>query len=286
MAALLAGAVGTDVGAALEAGLGGREQRGQRAHLFALRDELVRDPHHQAVEQRRRGTLQVRRGVAGVRGQALHGRALTAQSPVELQREEQVRQLRLSVRAPAEVVAVAVQVVEGDPAHLVRGARERHDTRVLAALHRVQEQRGEQEVPEVVGAELKLEAVRRAMSRRRHHARVVDQQVEPVVGGLEALGKAAHGLQAREIELLELHLSVRHGGADLVHRFVSLVEVAAGEDHARARARELTRRDQPEPAVRPSDDRDAPALIRDVLGGPALGHSSTLTGATGLDQLW
>ena len=35
----------------------------------------------------------------------------------------------------------------------------------------------EREVPEVVGAELKLEAIRSARRRRHHDARVVDEQV-------------------------------------------------------------------------------------------------------------
>ena len=62
-----------------------------------------------------RGALEVGGRVAGVRGEALDGRARRAQPPVELEREQQVGELRLPVGAPAEVAAVAVQVVEGDP---------------------------------------------------------------------------------------------------------------------------------------------------------------------------
>jgi hypothetical protein len=221
-----------------------------------------------------------------VRGEALDRGALAAQPPVQLEREEQVRQLRLSVGVPAEVATIAVEIVERDAAHLVRGARERHDSGILAPLHQLQQERGQQEVAEVVGAELKLEAVGRPASRRRHHAGVIDQQVEPVVGRSVTLGEAAHRLQAREVELLELHLSVRDRGADLLDRGVSLVEVATGHHHGRPGACQLPRRHEPESAVGASDDRVAPGLVRDVLGGPAVGHGLTLTGGNWSRPVW
>src|SRR5919199_539280 len=61
-------------------------------------------------------------------------------------------------------------------------------------------------VAEVVGAEVELEAVGRAAARRSHDAGVVDQEVEPVVLQLEALGEQAHRGEVREVELLELGL--------------------------------------------------------------------------------
>ena len=113
VAALLAEAVRADVGAALEAGLGGGVERGQRAHLGALGDHRVADPSpggRPAAARRTAGWSPRSRGGRP----ALDGRARGAQPPVQLEREQQVGELRLPVGAPAEVVAVAVQVVEGD----------------------------------------------------------------------------------------------------------------------------------------------------------------------------
>jgi hypothetical protein len=68
----------------------------------------------------------------------------------------------------------------------------------------LEQQVGEREVAEVVGAELQLEALRGASERRRHHAGVVDQQVElPVPRG----GELAHRLEARQIELAYVGLA-------------------------------------------------------------------------------
>ena len=62
---------------------------------------------------------------------------------------------------------------------------------------------------EVVGAELELEAVRGLSARRRHHARVVDQQVDLRMTLPHPLGKRPDRIEIREIEQLELELSAR-----------------------------------------------------------------------------
>ena len=49
---------------------------------------------------------------------------------------------------------------------------------VGAGGERVEQQAGEREVAEVVGAELELEAVGGLAARRHHHPGVVDQQVD------------------------------------------------------------------------------------------------------------
>ena len=69
------------------------------------------------------------------------------------------------------------------PAHVVRRARHAHDARGLRAQQRGQQVRGQREVAEVVDAELHLEAVHGAALGNRHHAGVVHQDVDPVVGG-------------------------------------------------------------------------------------------------------
>jgi len=69
-------------------------------------------------------------------------------------------------------------------------------------------------VAEVVRAELELEPVGRAAPRRGHHTGIVDEEVEALVTAPETLGERSHGVQAREIELLDLELRPRQGGLD------------------------------------------------------------------------
>src|SRR5437870_5361757 len=97
-------------------------------------------------------------------------RAGGAQAAVKLEHEEQVRQLRLAVGAPTAVVALPLEVVEVDPARAVRAAAHSHHPRVVSASHRLDEQAGEGEVAQVIGAELELEAVCGQPPRRGHYA--------------------------------------------------------------------------------------------------------------------
>ena len=62
---------------------------------------------------------------------------------------------------------------------------------------------------EVVDAELQLEALPGAALRRDHDSRVVDQQVEAIDAGAEALGEGAHVIEVGEVERAELDLRVR-----------------------------------------------------------------------------
>ena len=75
----------------------------------------------------------------------------------------------------------------------------------------LEQQVGEREVAEVVGAELQLEAVGGTLERRDHDAGVVDEQVELAV---PRAGELAHGGEAREVELANLDVAghLRGGG--------------------------------------------------------------------------
>ena len=107
--------------------------------------------------------------------------------------EHQVRQLGLPVRAPPAVTAVLpVEVVQVDPSHPVRAARQRDD----AVGDLGEQQAGQREVAEVVGAELALEAVRGRRWGRAMIAGVVDQNVDAVDG----VGERADRRQVGQVE--------------------------------------------------------------------------------------
>ena len=70
-----------------------------------------------------------------------------------------------------------------------------------------QQQAGQREVAEVVGAELQLEAVGGA-ARDRHHAGVVDQDVEVA---LQLVGEPAHRREVGEVEAAHVEVAVQLG---------------------------------------------------------------------------
>ena len=103
--------------------------------------------------------------------------------PLQFVGEQQVGELGLAVGADPAVAGLPLQVVEADSARAKRWptlltVTIREPARGQQA---VEQQPGEREVAEVVGAELQLEAVLGRRLRREHHAGVVDQQVDGVV---------------------------------------------------------------------------------------------------------
>jgi len=126
-----------------------------------------------------------------------------------------------------------------------------------------QEQVRERERPEVIRADLHLEAVRRAPLGQRHDAGVVDEDVERAV---PAGGERAHGAEIGEVERAHL------GGAG--HRRsggLAACGVAHREHDAGAGTRELARDDRAETAVGAGHDSDAAGHVGEVGGGPSGG---------------
>jgi hypothetical protein len=87
-----------------------------------------------------------------------------------------------------------------------RARGQTHDARRRAPTQRGDEQTGEQEVPEMVGRELELPALRCARERTRHDARVVDQDVQLGVALQVALCEATNALWRGELDLADLDL--------------------------------------------------------------------------------
>src|SRR3954453_9987724 len=87
-------------------------------------------------------------------------RGARPQPPVKLQAEDQVRQLRLRIRATRIVASLCIQIVEVQLASFVRDRRHRHHaTRRLAQERRKQEP-CQRKMAKMVGAELYLETLR------------------------------------------------------------------------------------------------------------------------------
>ena len=68
----------------------------------------------------------------------------------------------------------------------------------------------EQEVAEVVGAELRLEAVDGGALRAGHHPGVADEHVEHRVVLQEAVGEGADAGQVGQVELAQVEVGVGH----------------------------------------------------------------------------
>ena len=66
----------------------------------------------------------------------------------------------------------------------------------------------------MVGAELKLEPIGGFAPRGRHHAGVVQQQVQALVAGAKPPGEVSDRGEAPEVELGKLDLGVRRNGAN------------------------------------------------------------------------
>ncbi len=135
---------------------GGREQRRPGALVAALGEQRLPIAISAVLERVAGAALQLRRGVARMRGDRADRRAGLGEAALELEHEQQVGQLGLAVGGPALVGApLPVEVLEVDLAHPVRAGGDLDD----AVGDVVEQQPGEREVAEVVGADLGLEAV-------------------------------------------------------------------------------------------------------------------------------
>jgi hypothetical protein len=108
------------------------------------------------------------------------GRARRAcKPPRELLGKQHVRELGTTVRFPAVVAALATEIVEVDAdSRSAAMQRAAHHDDAGGWRKRPEQARHEQEVPEVVGEELKLVAVGELQPRQRHDARVADDAAE------------------------------------------------------------------------------------------------------------
>src|SRR4051794_21868583 len=120
----------------------------------------------------------------------------------------------------------------------------------------------------MVGAELLLEAVRCHLSRDRHHAGVVDQQIELRDVCVQAVGESADRRERGEVERAYFYSSVRDLFDHPRPRGLTPRSVTAAHDDACAGPGELARRHQTEPAVGAGDDCYPARLARNIPSAP------------------
>jgi len=166
-----------------------RARRGPNNRLCPFGGSTGEDGADQSDEHRHRP--RVVEGEAGGHPSWVHavGDEAAACAPGQLTREQDVGELAGSVGAPARVVLICIgNILEVDDARLVRGAGGAHD----AGRGRLGEQppqlARQHEIGEVVQSERKLEAVGALLSVREHSARIVDEDVEPLVPRAEVGG--------------------------------------------------------------------------------------------------
>jgi hypothetical protein len=132
------------------------------------------------------------------------------------------------------------------------------DPRATGAQQR-QEPSGEGEVAEVVGAELQLVAVDRRLSLgRRHHAGVVDQQVDRHGLVDQLAGELGDRREGRQVQVAQAETGVRHGRADRGDGGLALRAVADRHQHLGTCSGERGCHAEPHPVAGTGDD-GAPA---------------------------
>jgi hypothetical protein len=124
--------------------------------------------------------------------------------PVELECEKQVGELGLRVGSPARVATLTLQVVEPHLPTFVAVAADGHNPGV-GPFKEWQQEASQREMAEMVGPELKLKAVGRLSVGCRHHAGVVDEQIDVIVSGSNAISEGAYRTKVGKVELYKLN---------------------------------------------------------------------------------
>ncbi len=243
---------------------------------------LARTAQQAAATGLVRAGLQVGVRQAGVRHEGHRVEAGRLEASLERLRQQAVGELRLAVDRPRVVLPAHLRVV-AQPERLVLGdARQPHDARPGGAHEQGQQVGGEGPVADHVDPPLGLEPVGRRALGHRHHASVVHEHVEAVVGRHDGRRRGLDRGQRAEVELDDLQRRVGVARQDLGAGRLGLRLVAGRHDDVRAGPGECGRRGEAEATVAPGHDRDAAAQVGDVVGGP--GHGCSSVGGSG--QAW
>ena len=262
--------------AALRVGGSGAIESGERALCVGLGDEADDERGDDGLESAG-GTgscgEEVGVGDAGVNDDAHRVRVGALETAVEFESEEKVRELGAAVGGPGFVVVLPVEVVKVHGGSAVRDGADGDDARRhgrIGLKDRGEQEAGEGEVAEMVGAELELESVGgEAAFGQGHYAGVVDEQVEAAVRRKEGFRGGADGGKAGEVELGDLDL--RRGGVifgnqgeDAVTGGLRFGQIAAREDDGGSGAGEFEGGVKADAAVGSGDVRELAVLRGDL----------------------
>ena len=156
----------------------------------------------------------------------------------------------------------------------MRSARDVDDPCAFGGEQAIEQQSGQREVPEVIGAELHLEAVGSLTIWDRHDAGVVAQHMQRLALQMERVGEAAHRGEVRQVEFHHVDLGAGCRCGDIRRGGARFAEVAAGQDDVRMLSRELPRRFQADAAIGAGYDDRLAGKIGHVICGPRflVGH--------------
>ena len=151
----------------------------------------------------------------------------------QLQREEEVSQLRLTVRPYGPERPLALEVLKGKSGSLVSHGGHRHDPALRSSENSREKPADKSEVSEVVHAECSFEPVDGRRALVGEETAVVDAQVNDA----KTLDRLCRGiaklLLVAEVQREHLEVGVVVPARQLVPSRNSSVAVAAGEDHRR-----------------------------------------------------
>ena len=199
------------------------------------------------------------------------GRPSALEALCQAAHEEQIGELALAVGPPCAVLALTHEVFEVDATHAMSLRRHRDDASL--GSNRLEQPPGEREVPQVIGAELHLEAVGGVAARDGHDPGVVDEHVETVGVGLPPQpGELIDRGQVGEIESLYLDGRLRGARADLLGGRLALGHVAHGEGDLGTVAGERQCGLEAQAGVGAGDDGPAAGLVGDIRCGPLVAH--------------
>ncbi len=135
-----------------------------------------------------------------------------------------------------------------------------------------QEPAGQGEMAEMVGAKLAFVALRGGLALRdRHHAGVVDQQVQAPAAGQERRAESLDRREVGQVELGQLGVAGRRLGVNPFQRRRAPGAVTGGQQHVGTAAGQLQHGLIAQADVAAGDENCPARLVRNVLCGPS-GH--------------
>lgn len=174
----------------------------------------------------------------------------------ELPCEDDISKFAVTVCLNSVVTFLVVEVFKVNFAAKMGEGRHINDAGRFTVLHLGQQEVGEEEVAEVVGAHLQLKALRRLHVRAHHHTSVVDENVHFDVILLDAVRELSDRLKARQVQLADLGPAALP--SQLLTGRLSFGDVTAGEDDMRTSSEHVSCRLFADADVGPSDDHRLP----------------------------